>query len=295
MIVKDNCLYDGDKMLYSMINCEYAILGDHEIEVFSGEVHVYDGARCIVRNKSVAYIYGGSSAKFYGESTGIVELGSNIMVCDNANITVHGCDNLCVVDNAKAHVYYNSKFPIKTRDNATVFTYIGEAKIEAWDASTVYAYASNVVYAYDKTKVYLYNLATAFSHHRSTIYVSGFGTVYKRGGTVKECNFFGKVVKQVFTVKQDMLVYKKLKDDKIATLKLVKGQKFIAAKFKKCRTDRAIVVDISDNEETGVSMHDPSFVYRFGEEVFADYYDETFRECTGGIHFFLTREEAERW
>lgn len=299
MIVKEYdgmiYLYDDKTLLYRMTNCEYAILGDHEIEVFSGEVCVYDGARCIVRNKSVAYIYGGSSAKFYGESTGIVKLGSNIMVCDNANITVHECDNLCIVNNAKAHVYYNSKFPIKARDNATVFTYIGEAKVEAWDASTVYAYASNVVYAYDKTKVYLYNLATAFSHHRSTIYASGFGTVYKRGGTVKECNFFGKVVKQIFTVKQDMLVYKKLQDDKIATLKLVKGQKFIAAKYEKCRTDRAIVVDISDNEETGVSIHDPSFVYRVGEEVVADNYDETFQECTSGIHFFLTREEAERW
>lgn len=296
MIVKDNCLYDSDNnLLYHMIDCKYAILDEREIEVFSGEVNVYEGAHCIVRNSAKAYIYDNSSATYYGESSGIVNLGSNIRVCDNAEITVHKCKNLWVVNNAKAHIYYAGQFSITTRDNATVFAYMGDAKIEAWDASTVYAYASNVVYAYDKTKVYTFNRATVFSHHASTIYASGFGTVYKKGGTVKKRNFFGEVVKQVFTVKQDMLVYKKLRDDKIATLKLVKGQKFIAAKYEKCRTDRAIVVDISDNEETGVSSHDPSFVYKFGEEVVADYYDETFQECTGGIHFFLTREEAERW
>jgi len=36
--------------------------------------------------------------------------------------------------------------------------------------------------------------------------------------------------------------------------------------------------------------------YRVGELVYPDSYDPDIRvECTHGIHFFLTREEAESW
>ena len=300
MIVKEfgnmTYLYDGDELLYRIVGDEYTILGGYKIVVYSGEVYVYNGAHCTVRNSAKAYIYDNSSATFYNESTGIVSSGGNIMVCDNADITVHKCNYLCVVDNAKAHVYYNGQLIIKARDNATVFVYSGNAEIDAWETSTVYAYASNIVEAYDKTKVYIFTRATVFAHHSSTVYASGFGTVYNKGAAtkIKKCNFFGEVVKQVFTVKKDMLVYKKLQGNKIATLKLVKGQTFIAAKYEKCRTDRAFVVDISDNAETGTSLHDPDFVYRVGEEVCTDY-DDILQECARGIHFFLTREEAERW
>ena len=42
------------------------------------------------------------------------------------------------------------------------------------------------------------------------------------------------------------------------------------------------------------SLHDPSFIYRVGETVKPDRYDDDVRvECTSGIHFFITKPEAE--
>ena len=238
MIVKEfgimTYLYDGnDNLLYRIVDGKCTILDERKIVVFSGEVYVYNGAYCTVRGSAKAYIYDESSAEFWDESTGTVSSGGNILVRDNADITVHRCDYLCVTDNAKAHVYYVGKLIIKTRDNATVFVYMGNAEIDAWETSTVYAYASNIVEAYDKSKVYTFNRATVYAHHASTVYASGFGIVYNKGAAtkIKKCNFFGQVIKQVFTVKQDMLVYKKLQDNLIATLKIVKGQKFITDKY----------------------------------------------------------------
>jgi len=44
----------------------------------------------------------------------------------------------------------------------------------------------------------------------------------------------------------------------------------------------------------GRSAYDPTFVYTVGAVVSAPY-DEEVKECSTGIHFFLTREEAERY
>lgn len=47
----------------------------------------------------------------------------------------------------------------------------------------------------------------------------------------------------------------------------------------------------------GYSQHDKGkTVYRVDEIVHCDKWDEDrWNECSGGIHFFLTREEAEAW
>ncbi|CAB4124779.1 Pentapeptide repeat [uncultured Caudovirales phage] len=57
---------------------------------------------------------------------------------------------------------------------------------------------------------------------------------------------------------------------------------------RKCRAEYAVVI-----EGEGVSKHDGKTVYKVGETVYPDKYDDDIRvECTSGIHFFLTREEA---
>src|SRR5690606_23369058 len=62
---------------------------------------------------------------------------------------------------------------------------------------------------------------------------------------------------------------------------------------RKCRAEYAIVIDAPDN---AVSLRDSKFAYRTGETVKPDSYDPDVRiECSHGIHFFLTREEAEEY
>jgi antitoxin component YwqK of YwqJK toxin-antitoxin module len=69
----------------------------------------------------------------------------------------------------------------------------------------------------------------------------------------------------------------------------------------KFRTDKALVIDIKNfttglQMEEDVSKHDPEFVYKVGEEVRGDDYDEDINEvCAPGIHYFKTKEAAESW
>ena len=111
---------------------------------------------------------------------------------------------------------------------------------------------------------------------------------------------FAKIVKryQVFKTKKKTIVYKKLRDGLFATLELQKGQVFQSANNSKCRTDSAKVLKIENPDgkerKTGRSQADYDFVYKVGTTVSAPY-DERIEECSTGIHFFLSRKEAEEY
>ena len=62
---------------------------------------------------------------------------------------------------------------------------------------------------------------------------------------------------------------------------------------RKCRAEW---VEVLDAPEDGRGLHDSSVIYRAGEIVRPDKYDPDPRlECTHGIHFFQTKEEAEAY
>jgi hypothetical protein len=62
---------------------------------------------------------------------------------------------------------------------------------------------------------------------------------------------------------------------------------------RKCRAEWAEVLEAP---EDGRGLHDSSVIYRAGEVVRPDKYDPDPRlECTHGIHFFQTKEEAEAY
>jgi hypothetical protein len=64
---------------------------------------------------------------------------------------------------------------------------------------------------------------------------------------------------------------------------------------RKCRAEFADVLGIF-NGETGISKHDGKTTYRVGERVTCHAWSENWQEeCAGGIHFFITREEAEAY
>jgi hypothetical protein len=64
---------------------------------------------------------------------------------------------------------------------------------------------------------------------------------------------------------------------------------------RKCRAERAKVLEVI-GAEIGISKHDSTFTYKTGQWVRADKWDENrWEECSGGIHFFLTRIEAENY
>ena len=71
---------------------------------------------------------------------------------------------------------------------------------------------------------------------------------------------------------------------------------------RKCRASKALVValypsvegDLTPTESVG--QYDGKTIYRVGETVESDLFDmDPRQDCTNGIHFFLTREEAEAY
>ena len=89
----------------------------------------------------------------------------------------------------------------------------------------------------------------------------------------------------------DLIGWKKLKGGVICKLLIKDGTPRNSAFGRKCRCERATVLD-----GDGVSMYDKKTKYKVGKEVVTDNYDTNrWKECSGGIHFFLTKEEAEEY
>ena len=69
---------------------------------------------------------------------------------------------------------------------------------------------------------------------------------------------------------------------------------------RKCRCEFAKVLDIRNSKGYKVkeccSQHSSDFTYRIGEIIKPDNYDpDPLEECSHGIHFFISKQEAKDW
>ncbi len=94
--------------------------------------------------------------------------------------------------------------------------------------------------------------------------------------------------------------YKKSRG-KIVELLITEDAKRSNATTRKCRCSKAKVLSITNVSNTKeydkvASDYDKNFIYRVGEIVEVEDFDENrWVECSTGIHFFLTRDEAVRY
>lgn len=92
-----------------------------------------------------------------------------------------------------------------------------------------------------------------------------------------------------------LIGWKKCKNNVIVKLSIPLKAKRSCATTRKFRAQYAKVLDVI-NSDVGHSSHDNSFVYEKGKTVYCGDWDENrWNECSDGIHFFLTRKEAEAW
>ena len=102
----------------------------------------------------------------------------------------------------------------------------------------------------------------------------------------------GKIMKKKATV------YKKCRN-KIVELELQKGSIVFSINNNKCRTNRAKVISIDGESAKGITIasdHDSSFIYEVGKMVEIEDFDLMYNvECSTGIHFFWTKEEAKKY
>ena len=136
-----------------------------------------------------------------------------------------------------------------------------------------------------------------------------------RGANLREANLFGADLSRadlrgaklestkglppiVCPEKGSFIAYKRLRDNRIATLEIPEDAKRSSATTNKCRCDKAKVLSITSLDGTqefdsGVSKYDSEFIYKVGEEVkVSDFNPDRWAECATGIHFFMTRQEA---
>ena len=88
--------------------------------------------------------------------------------------------------------------------------------------------------------------------------------------------------------------------DYIVKLEIPEDAKRSSATTRKCRASKAKVLEIQkmDGSRADVTevTSDRGGVYRVGEMVYPDKWDDDrWNECSNGIHFFVTRVEAEDW
>ena len=93
----------------------------------------------------------------------------------------------------------------------------------------------------------------------------------------------------------DLIVYKKIVEG-VAKLKIPSDAKRSNATGRKCRAEYAKVIELPEGVKVGHSKHDNNFEYKVGKIVRPDKWDDNWAdECSNGIHFFITKEEAENY
>ena len=89
----------------------------------------------------------------------------------------------------------------------------------------------------------------------------------------------------------------------IVKLKIPSDAKRSSATGRKCRTNKAIVLEIQHFDGSKVadrqlvaSDYDKNFIYEVGGTIKVENFDDNrWHECASGIHFFITREEAVQY
>ncbi len=98
------------------------------------------------------------------------------------------------------------------------------------------------------------------------------------------------------------IAWKKVVEGIIVKLRVTENAKRSSATTLKCRCSEAEVLDIQDANGKSLdisavaSNHDSNFIYRKGEVVRVENFDEDrWNECSTGIHFFIDRAMAVQY
>jgi len=91
----------------------------------------------------------------------------------------------------------------------------------------------------------------------------------------------------------EIIGWKKCAGNVIVKLSIPSEAKRSHAFGRKCRSEYVEVLEVIGSDK-GISLHNGTTTYQAGQRVTCDKWNEDWRiECGGGIHFYLTRLEAE--
>ena len=120
-----------------------------------------------------------------------------------------------------------------------------------------------------------------------------------RGADLSDANLRGVEAYQVPPSDGSFIGWKKVENNLIVKLMILEDAKRSSAFGRKCRCDKALVLDIqklngeSANTTVATSGYQKDFKYEINKIVqVEDFNENRFEECAPGIHFFITRDEA---
>ena len=127
---------------------------------------------------------------------------------------------------------------------------------------------------------------------------------YLRGADLRDANLRGAkdadyaIAMTRILPEGDIIGYKKCQDGRIVKLLIPKEAKRSHAFGRKCRAEYAEILEITKGSrklKTAISSYDSSFEYKVGETVkpVKPFSDNWVEECESGIHFYITKIEAE--
>jgi len=123
-----------------------------------------------------------------------------------------------------------------------------------------------------------------------------------RGADLRGANLYGaknipplQEAQTIIVPEGDLIGWKKCKDNVIVKLLIPKEAKRSNSSGRKCRAEFVEVLEVIGSK-VGISKQDAKTEYKKGEIVKCDKWDkDRWNECSGGIHFFITKIEAENY
>ena len=106
---------------------------------------------------------------------------------------------------------------------------------------------------------------------------------------------------QIIPEEGSFIAWKKLKNNCLAKIEIpAKAKRTCNLINRKCRASYVKTLDIIDVDGEQIKemngTHDQSLIYKIGRITRPDKYDNSMlNDCTNGIHFFITKQEAINW
>ena len=228
-----------------------------------------------------AVIYEGEASSFAALVQAAVRAGAYLSGADMAGAYLSGAD-LSGADMAYANLSGTNLSDANLSGTDLSGANLSGANLSGANMAYADMTGANMAYA-DMTGAYL-------SHaNLSGAYLSG---AYLSGASNADLLFA-----QLSIVPEhgSFFAWKKCQDKVLVRLFIPSKAKRSNATGRKCRAERAKVLEVI-GAEVGVSQHDKNFTYKVGQWVYPDKWDDNrWNECSSGIHFFLTRMEAENY
>ena len=165
-----------------------------------------------------------------------------------------------------------------------------DANLRSADLHSAYLHGANLRYANLRDA----NLHSADLRYADLRYADLHGANL-RYANLRDANLHGADLPYYQIPEGNIIGYKKIENTIIKLLIPINAKRTGTLVERKCRAEYAIVVNIF-NETKSIRGGHANYDYVMGEYIYPDAYNDDPRiECTNGIHFFLTREEAEAY